>query len=118
MFLDSVEAQFQFFVPVCLLKYYFFRLPSRLLFKSLQGLAFRECDFTDTDCVVLSIKVHALFILNGKLMLITLNKQTNATFVNLREAFICFVLCDTTLNLKVCFDGMALGLLLVDRPDL
>ena len=44
-FLDIEEAQFRFgwkrglFPSVCLLKYYFFRLSSRLLFKSLQDLA-------------------------------------------------------------------------------
>ena len=37
------------------------------------------------NCVVLSVKVHALFVLNVELILITLNKQTITTFVNLRE---------------------------------
>ena len=54
----------------------------------------------------------------SELMLITLTKQTNTTFLNLRGAFFCFILCDTNLNSKVSFDRMALGLLSVDRPDL
>ena len=46
-FLDIGEAQFQcgwkreLFLSVCLLKFYFFRLSSRLLFKSFQDLASR-----------------------------------------------------------------------------
>ena len=31
-FLDSADAQFRLFVPACLLKYYFFKLPLRLFF--------------------------------------------------------------------------------------
>ena len=65
------------------------------------------------NCVVLSVKVDALFVLNGELIVITLNKQTNTTSVNLRGAFICFILCDTILSLNICFDQMALGLLSV-----
>ena len=37
----------------------------------------------------------------SELILITLIKQTNNTFVNLRAAFICFILSDTNLSLKV-----------------
>ena len=50
-FLDIDEAQFQcgwkreLFLSVCLLKYYFFRLSSRLLFKSFQDLASRGMCF-------------------------------------------------------------------------
>ena len=50
-FLDIVEAQFrcgwkrELFLSVCLLKYYFFRLSSRLLFKSFQDLACRGMCF-------------------------------------------------------------------------
>ena len=50
-FLDIVEAQFrcgwkrELFLSVCLLKYYFFRLSSRLLFKSFQDLASRGMCF-------------------------------------------------------------------------
>ena len=58
------------------------------------------------NCVVLSVKVDALFVLNGELIVITLNKQTNTTSVNLRGAFICFILCDTILSLNICFDQM------------
>ena len=43
------------------------------------------------NCVVSSVKVHALFVLNGELILITL-KQTNTIFVNLRGALTCFIL--------------------------
>ena len=35
------------------------------------------------------------------LILVTLIKQTNTTLVNLRGAFICFILCDTILSSKV-----------------
>ena len=68
------------------------------------------------NCVVLSIKVHVLFVLNGEL--INLNTQTNTTFVNLGGVFIRFILWDIILSLKVCVDRMALELLSVDRPDL
>ena len=50
-FLDIVEVQFQcgwkreLFLSVCLLKYYFFMLSSRLLFKSFQDLASRGLCF-------------------------------------------------------------------------
>ena len=37
----------------------------------------------------------------SELIVVTLIKQTNTTFVNLRGAFICFILCDTILNWKV-----------------
>ena len=37
----------------------------------------------------------------SELILITLIKQTNNTFVNLRAAFVCFILSDTSLSLKV-----------------
>ena len=37
------------------------------------------------DCVVLSVKVHALFVLKGGLIIITLNKQTSTNFVNPEE---------------------------------
>ena len=114
-FLDSVEAQFRLLVSACLLKYYFFRLPSRLLFKSFQDLAFRGMSFW---FLVLSVKVHVLFALNGELILITLNKQGSTAFVNLGGAIICFILCDIILSSKVCFDRMALRLLSVDRLDL
>ena len=70
------------------------------------------------NCSVLPVKVHKIFVLNEELILTTFNKQTNANFVNLREAFICFIVCDIILSFKVCFDRMALGLLSVDRPDL
>ena len=70
------------------------------------------------NCVVLFVEVHAFFVLNEELILITLNKQTNTTFVNLRGAFICFILYNIIRSLKVCFNRMALGLFLVHRPDL
>ena len=71
------------------------------------------------NCVVLSVKVNnVLFVLNAELILTTLNKQTNTTFVNLRGEFICFNLCDTILSLKICFDRMVLRLLSVDKLDL
>ena len=50
-YLDIAEAQFwcgwkrELFLSVCLLKYYFFRLSSRLLFKSFQDLASRGMCF-------------------------------------------------------------------------
>ena len=54
------------------------------------------------NCVVLSVKVHAIFC--SEMILITLIKQTNtATFVNLRGAFICFILCDSSLSSKTLF---------------
>ena len=68
------------------------------------------------NCVVFSVKVHALFVLNGEL--INLNTQTNTTFVNLGGVFICFILWDIILSSKVSVDRMALGLLSVDRSDL
>ena len=37
----------------------------------------------------------------SELILVTLIKQTNTTFVNLRGAFICFILCHTILSSKV-----------------
>ena len=45
----------------------------------------------------------------SELILIALIKKTSTTFLNLRGAFICFILCDTILSLKVCFDTMTLG---------
>ena len=66
------------------------------------------------NCVVLLVNVYAVFIV---LTLITL-KNKQATFVNLRGAFIRFILRDVNLSSEVCFDNMALGLLSVDRPDL
>ena len=68
------------------------------------------------NCVVFSVKVHELFVLNGEL--INLNTQTNTTFVNLGGVFICFILWDIILSSKVSVDRMALGLLSVDRSDL
>ena len=68
------------------------------------------------NCVVFSVKVHALFVLNREL--INLNTQTNTTFVNLGGVFICFILWDIILSSKVSVDRMALGLLSVDRSDL
>ena len=50
------------------------------------------------------------------LILVTLIKQTNTTLVNLRAAFICFILCDTILSSKVF--SRFLGQLSVDRPDI
>ena len=41
----------------------------------------------------------------SELILVTLIKQTNTTFVNLRGAFICFTLCNTVLSSKVCFES-------------
>ena len=49
------------------------------------------------NCVVLPVKVHTLFFLNGEVILINLIKQSNTTFVNLGEAFICHILCDVIL---------------------
>ena len=69
------------------------------------------------NCVVLSLKIHALFVLNGKLLSRTLKKQTNRTFVNLKEAFICFILFGSILNSKVCLEKIVVGVLSVDRPD-
>ena len=37
----------------------------------------------------------------SELILVTLTKQTKTTFVNLRGAFICFILCHTILSSKV-----------------
>ena len=68
------------------------------------------------NCVVLSVRYMHFFC--SELILITLIKQTNTTFVNLIGAFICFILCDTILSSKVCFGRMVLRLLSVDRPDL
>ena len=68
------------------------------------------------NCVVFSVKVHELFVLNGEL--INLNTQTNTTFVNLGGVFISFILWDIILSSKVSVDRMALGLLSVDRSDL
>ena len=68
------------------------------------------------NCVVLLVNIYAVFIVHGGLTLITLNKQT--TFVNLRGAFIRFILRDVNLSSKVCFNNMGLGLLSVDRPNL
>ena len=68
------------------------------------------------NCVVFSVKVHALFVLNGEL--INLNTQTNTTFVNLGGVFISFILWDIILSSKVSVDRMALGPLSVDRSDL
>ena len=51
-FLDIAEAQFQcgwkreLFLSVCILKYYFFRLSWRLLFRSFQDLTSRGCAFS------------------------------------------------------------------------
>ena len=57
-------------------------------------------------CVVLSVKVHnVLFVLNGELILMTLNKQTNTTIVNLKGEFICFILCDTILKNLFWYNG-------------
>ena len=56
------------------------------------------------NCVVLSVKVHALFLLNGELISTTINKQKYTIFVKLRGAFICFILCNVILSSKVCFD--------------
>ena len=69
------------------------------------------------NCVVLSVKIHALFVLNRKLISTTLKKQTNPTFVNLKEAFICFILFGSILNSKVSLDRIVVGVLSVDRPD-
>ena len=66
------------------------------------------------NCVVLLVIVYAVFIVHGGLTLTT----NNTTFVNLRGAFIRFTLCSINLSSEVCFDNMALRLLLVDRPDL
>ena len=44
-FLDSVEAQYWLFKSACLPTYYFFRLPSRLLFKLFQDQHSGGCDF-------------------------------------------------------------------------
>ena len=121
-FLDKVEVQFlcglkkELLVSFCLLKHYFLRLSARLLFKSFQDLDFREIFPVLTDiCAVLFVNVYALFVLNGGLTLITLNKQTNITFENLKEAFTCFILCDVIFSSKVCFVDMSLGLLSVGR---
>ena len=48
----------------------------------------------------------------------TLIKQTNTTFGNPRGGFICFILCNTILSSKVCFDRMTLGLLFVSLKAL
>ena len=108
-FLDIVESHFQcgwkreLFLSVYLLKYYFFRLSSRLLSKSFLDLVYSGM------CFFRYIHIQCD----------NLKKQTNnTTFVNLRGAFIRFILCDVNLSSEVCFDNMALGLLSVDRPDL
>ena len=56
------------------------------------------------NCVVLSVKVHALFLLNGELISTTINKQKHTIFEKLRGAFICFILYNVILSSKVCFD--------------
>ena len=60
------------------------------------------------NCVVLLVNVYAVFIVQERLTLITFkNKQTNnTTFVNLRGAFIRFILCDVNLSSEVCFDSV------------
>ena len=58
------------------------------------------------------------FVLNGELLLVSLNKQTKTTFANLRGVFMFyFMRCYIILNSDVCFDRMALGLLSVGRLD-
>ena len=114
-----VEVQFRLFISACLKKYYLFRLPSRLLFKSFPISSIQENVILPVlidNCVVLSVRYMHFFC--SELILITLIKQTNTTFVNLIGAFICFILCDTILSSKVCFGRMVLRLLSVDRPDL
>ena len=70
------------------------------------------------NCVVLLVNVYAVFIVHGGLTFYFKKQTSNITFVNLREAFIRFILCDVNLSSEVSFDNMALGLLSIDRPDL
>ena len=43
------------------------------------------------NCTVLSVKVrNLLFVLNGELILITLNEKCNTTYLNLRVEFVLF----------------------------
>ena len=69
-------------------------------------------------CIVLYVKVHAIFVLNGELILLTLSKQKKTSFVNLRGELICFILCEIMFSSNVSFDRMALGLLSVFKHDL
>ena len=84
-------------VPIVhLLKYYFFRLSSRLLSKSFLDLVYSG--------MCLFRYIHIQWD--------NLKKQTNnTTFVNLRGALFHFILCDVNLSSEVRFDTMALGLL-------
>ena len=50
------------------------------------------------NCVVLFVKVNALLLFSTDINNL---KQTNTTFMNLRGAVICFILCDTILSSKV-----------------
>ena len=83
------------------LKYYFFRLSSRLLLNSFHDLAVSGKLILATDFnYIFHIYINNL-------------KPTNTTFVNRRGAFICFILCYVILSLNFCFDKIALGLLSV-----
>ena len=50
--------------------------------------------------IAVFVNVYAFFILHGGLTLITLNKQINSAFVDLRASLIRFNLCLTN-NLKL-----------------
>ena len=124
-FLDIAEAEFrcgwkrELFLSVCLLN----TISQGIIKTPLQIISGssvqRDVLFPVLidNCIVLLVNVYAVFIVHAGLTLITL-KNKQATFVNLRGAFIRFILWDVNLSSEVCFDNMALGLLSVDRPDL
>ena len=71
------------------------------------------------NCVVLFVKVHALFVLNGEIDINNLKQQKHYLYESQRSIYLrsfirSFILCDIILSLKVCFDRMAVGLLTVD----
>ena len=68
------------------------------------------------NCIVLFVKVNALFVLNEELVLITSNKQPNTTFVHLRQTFY-FMQHHSSVRKSVLI-RMALRLLSVNRTDL
>ena len=69
------------------------------------------------NCVVLLVHIYAVFIVHGRLTLITLKNKKTALPLWILEEHLS-VLCNVNLSSEVCFDNMALGLLPVDRPGL
>ena len=68
------------------------------------------------NCIVLFVKVNALFILNEEPVLITSNKQPNTTFVHLRQTF--YFTRHHSLVRKSVLISMTLRLSSVNRTDL